>query len=143
MKPNSDNTDKAPSRGHETIAGRVFIVQQPKPRADGWSPNFESAREYGRIEFLFDPEDRVYAGPDSAREKLTTKLMDFDPATDYLCWTQYGDPAALWLTIMFLAGALHFRTIKYLYWSRGRAKESAIKRFTNETGFYIPIELTV
>ena len=36
----------------------VYIVQEPKPK-NGWTPDFSKAAEYGRLERVFTPDQRV------------------------------------------------------------------------------------
>jgi len=116
----------------------VFIIQQPRPKEDGWTPNFEPATKYGNLAFIFEANDRTYADPSSARKKALAKLKDFDSDHDYLLWANFGDPASLWLTIMVLVAQGH-RRLKFLYWSRGKSAEG----MSNENGFYFPVELDV
>lgn len=117
----------------------VFIVQRPRPRAkDGWMPNLQPATEYGKLEFIFASEDRAYASPKEARAKASARLHSFDPSTDFICWTNFGDPACMWIVIMLLVAKGH-RTLRFLYWSRG-IKDG---QMSNDNGYYAPIELDV
>jgi hypothetical protein len=123
--------------GKSSNSGRVFVVQKPRPKSDGWTPNLETATQYGRIEFVFDLADRAYADPSAAATKVASKLADFNPEKDFICWTSFGDPACLWIAIMYLAR--RYSKLRFLYWSRGR-KDGAMR---NENGFYFPLELNV
>jgi len=114
----------------------VYVIQQPKPKEGGWTPNLQPAVEYGRIEFVFDAGDRIYADPKAALEKARTRLKDFDPENDYLLWPNFGDPASQWLVVAHLT-ANGFNTLRWLYWTRGRVGNA----MSNENGFYIPITL--
>lgn len=119
-------------------SSRVFIIQQPRPKGDGWVPNFEPATQYGRLEFVFDAGDRAYADPTEAKKKAASRLSDFHADKDFLLWANFGDPATLWLTIMLLV-AIGNKKLKFLYWSRGR--QAGV--MSNEAGFYFPVELDV
>ena len=117
----------------------VYVIQQPRPRAtDGWVPNLEPATKYGAIKFIFDAEDKPHLDPTAALRKAMTRLKEFDSEKDFLCWTNFGDPASMWLTIMMLAGTGH-NSLTFLYWSRGKGKHG----MSNENGFYFPVELSI
>lgn len=128
----------------EAPASTVWVIQQPRPKANGWTPNLQSATTYGRIEFVFDAGDRAYADPGAAIRKARTRLAFFNPDKDYICWTHFGDPATLWLSIMLLAQ--RFSKLKFLYWSRSRVVKARTEEFPPEEdggGFYFPIEIDV
>lgn len=116
----------------------VFIVQKPRPKDDGWVPNFEPATKYGKLDYIFEAGDRTYADPASAKKKICSRLASFNSEHDFLLWSNFGDPASLWLTIMVLVAEGH-RRLKFLYWSRGKSTEG----MSNENGFYFPVELDV
>lgn len=118
--------------------GTVFIIQQPRPKDDGWSPDFSSAIQYGKLEFIFGVGDRAYADPREAKRKAAAKLANFNPAKDYLLWANFGDPATAWIVIMILVAKGYLR-LCFLYWSRGRSATG----MNNELGFYFPVELDV
>jgi len=120
----------------------VWVVQQPRPKANGWVPDLQSANRYGRIEFIFDAGDRAYSDPVAAVKKAKSRLVNFDPENDFLCWSHFGDPATLWLTVLLLGQRA--TRLKFLYWSRSK---SASRNFSDlpseESGFYFPIEIDV
>jgi len=113
---------------------RVFIIQQPRPKADGWVPNFESATKYGTLHFVYDLSDRAYADPHQASVKAQTKLADFNPIRDYILPTVFGDPATTWVVIQVLARRCD--QLKYLYWSRTRDENGVM---SNEVGYYYEV----
>lgn len=114
----------------------VYVIQQPRPKPGGWVPNLEPATKYGKLEFVFDADDRAYTAPSDARAKLAGKLRNFNPDTDSLLWANFGDPATLWLTIMHLVAGGH-QHLRFLYWSRGRVGD----HMSNDIGYYFPVEL--
>jgi hypothetical protein len=109
----------------------VYVIQRPRPRADGWQPDLSGAINYGKLAFVFDPDDKAYINPALAIEKADIALKDFDSKHDYLLWAQFGDPATMWLVISLLTLKGHTR-LQYLYWSRKRKDQPA-------DGYYIPI----
>lgn len=116
----------------------VYVIQRPRPKpGDGWMPDFSTAQPYGRLEFIFEPSDRIYADPREALKKAAARLNKFNPEHDLLLFTIFGDPAASWLVIQHLT-ALGFKKLKYLYWSKG-AKDGVVQG----KGFYYPVEIDV
>ncbi len=116
---------------HMSKSSTVYVIQRPKPRTDGWSPDLSGAGIYGKLSFVFDPEDRAYVDPVAAIAKADAMLKDFDSKHDYLLWAQFGDPATMWTVISLLTLKGHTR-LQYLYWSRKRKDQPA-------DGYYIPI----
>jgi hypothetical protein len=118
---------------------KVFIIQHPKPRAkDGWQPDLSPAANYGQLRFVFDADDKIYADPATAMKKAVERLKEFDAETDFLCWTNFADPAGLWLVIQLLAAG-GCKKLRYLYWSRGKRAGG----MTNDAGYYFPVEIDV
>ena len=122
---------------HPSNQSVVYAIQQPRPK-EGWTPNLQPATDFGRIEFIFDQGDRIYADPKAALKKARARLADFDPLTDYLLWPNFGDPAGQYLVCAYLT-SLGYNALRWLYWSRGRIEGRA----SNENGYYVPITLDV
>ncbi len=121
---------------------RVFIIQQPRPnpKKDNWTPSFDAATQYGGLRFIFDASDRAHLDPTTAQETVRQELKDFDPEQDFLLPTIFGDPAATWVTLLWLAPFLKsqgHRYVTFLYWSRGKGDEG----MTNENGYYMPCKI--
>lgn len=119
---------------------RVFIIQQPKPKMDGWVPSFDTATKYGGLHFIFDQSDRAHLDVDKAWGKVSEALRDFDPDHDYLLPTIFGDPATTWMTICWLAPMLinwGHDHLTFLYWNRGKGEEG----MTNANGYYSPCKI--
>lgn len=112
----------------------VYIAQQPAPRANGWTPDLTSAVEFGKIVYVFNGGESVYALPGPSMKKAQSLLKDFDPENDYFLWPNTGDPAALW-TCCFAISALGFSKIRILYWSRKRTNGQR----DHNNGYYSPI----
>lgn len=113
---------------------KVFVIQHPIPNHAGWTPDLGPAAQYGALHYIFDVDDKVYVDPNSAKTKLISRLKDFNPEEDFLCWHNAGDPAAVWLTIQVLASG-GVKKIKYLYWQKPR------KHSGQSGGHYLPIIL--
>ena len=132
--------ESPPPSGAAATLPRVFIIQQPRPKADGWTPSFDSAAKYGGLHYIFNKDERAEADPKAAMERVETALMDFNPEKDYILPTIFGDPATTWVTLLFLGPYLWergFDTIKFLYWSRGKGPEG----MSNDVGYYKPVEV--
>lgn len=115
----------------------VYVIQTPRPKSDGWTPNLEPASKYGKIEFVFPVGEKAWADPESSRHRAAERLKDFDPTRDYLCWANFGDPACLWIVIGMLV-ARGARSLKFLYWSRGRNEDGSSDK---THGHYFPVEI--
>lgn len=117
---------------------RVFIVQRPRPKADGWVPNFQAATKYGTLHFVFDIGDRAFNNPDAAMLKARTVLSDFNPDTDYILNVGFGDPmcgvVVDWL--MATRFGVQARKVQYLYWNRTVMPDGQIDKIN---GYYVPL----
>jgi hypothetical protein len=111
----------------------VFVIQQPRPNYRGWQPDLEPAKKFGTLEYIFNTDDRPHERPHLAMQKAEGRLLAFDPETDFVLWPSTGDPGGVWAVMLILA--LHFDSIKVLYWER---KEVNGVRSRTE-GFYIPL----
>ena len=112
----------------------VYVIQQANPRH--WTPDLAPAAKFGAVHFIFDADERPYASTFEAMDKIADRLQDFDPATDYICWSNAGDPAGMWLIMAYLGR--HHPCFRVLYWSRGKGRDG---NMTNENGYYFPIEI--
>ena len=122
------------------IPPRVFIIQQPKPKIDGWVPSFDTAAKYGGLHFVFEQSDRAHLDPSLAIRKVSEALDDFNPDQDYLLPTIFGDPATTWVSICWLVPLLldkGFKFLTFLYWNRGKGEEG----MTNANGYYSPCKI--
>ena len=63
---------------------KVYIIQEPAPRSDGWTPDMSTAAEHGALVNVFDKADRIYADTSAAVDKAKSKLKDFKPEEDFL-----------------------------------------------------------
>ncbi len=129
-------SDNGNSTSGLSKVGRVFIIQQPRPKSDGWVPNFEPATQFGALHYIFDAGDRAYADPRAAAAKAFAKLFDFDDNVDFLLATGFGDPTCRDVVVDLMARMGH--QPRYLNWSRGKGLDG---EWTNEVGYYIPIEV--
>lgn len=114
--------------------GRVFITQQPRPNARGWTPNFNPATQYGSLHFVFSGSDHPYCNPDQAIEDAAHVLSDFDPDNDYVLYPNTGDPAAIY-TVLIVLARMPIDKIRFLYWERKMV--DGVRSSTD--GFYSPI----
>ena len=117
----------------------VWIIQQPRPNAGGWQPDFSSAEKYGEFKFMFDSHEKVYANPNPSMHKaqrITGQEFNFE--TDYILWPNIGDPQAMFAFIFGFCLA-HLGNIDYvntLQWNRKREEDGSRNA---KSGFYIPI----
>ena len=114
---------------------KVFIIQRPRPKADGWLPNFDSAAKFGAIHYIFDENYRAHANTLKAKEDAINKLEEYNPSCDYILPTVFGDPAAVWIVVSAICQICFHERVsvaKFLYWSRGRGEQG----MSNENGYY-------
>ena len=122
------------------VAGsaRVFVVQRPRPKADGWSPNIQDASKYGRFHFIFDMGYRAFADTGTALSKAKAALADFNPDRDYILDISFGcDPMCGVVVAWALAQQFGYDNtkVKYLCWNR---KVGAGGTIDKTNGHYIP-----
>lgn len=111
---------------------KVYLMQEPLPKSDGWTPDLSMAAEHGAIKAIFDRGDRVYIDTDSAVEKARLRLKDFDPNEDFLLWVGFADPSVQWLVPMVLVD-MGYKEINYLFWSKRPNSPNG--------GYYYPIKI--
>lgn len=121
------------------MTGTVFVIQQPRPNNSGWLPDLSSASSYGKIEYIFDSHEKVFALPGPSLFKARKALKDFDCEKDYLLWPGVGDPAAMTVTLLALAEK-DMPFLKQLYWDRKRNDDGARHP---TSGFYVPLTFNI
>lgn len=117
----------------------VWIIQKPRPNKRDWTPDFSSAEKFGRIEFVFDEHEKVFAMPNPAKEKARRVFREkFNYETDYILWPNLGDPQAMIAAMigLFQEHLGHIEFINALQWDRKRDEYGQRGR----DGFYVPIK---
>lgn len=114
-------------------AATVFVMQRPKAKEGGWEPDLSPAMQYGKLEYVFDADDKPHASPTSALAKAKSRLANFDASRDYLLWPNFADISSMLIIVALLTRGGNTR-LRYLTWKRTRASEA---------GFYFPIEINV
>jgi hypothetical protein len=112
---------------------RVFVVQQPRPNNQGWTPNLGPATQYGAIHFVFSGSDRPQDDTRQAMIQAAERLQDFDPTKDFVVWPYTGDPAGAW-AVMLVLGNMDIDYIRVLCWQRKLENGER-----NGDGFYTPL----
>ena len=116
----------------------VYIIQQPKPNAKGWMPDFTDASKYGKFRFIFAPGERPWTDPEAAMETASVTLANFNADEDYILWPCTGDPAALFAVLLIL-GRFPINQVTFLYWER-----KIINGHRNKSeGFYTPVKFNL
>lgn len=110
----------------------VFFFQQPVPNGHGWTPDLSPAAPFGNFEFIFSSSDRPSANPVEAREKADKALQNFNPETDYICWSNAGDVFGIYPVISSLTQR-GIKSVRALVWHKPRN--------SSEAGRYIPTEV--
>lgn len=108
------------------MTAKVFISSEPYRDQD-----FSSAAGYGTIHFIFDQDLYAPSYPDDALIEAIAAVREFNPATDYLCYSG-TDPMAL-VSITAALVQRGVQEIKVLKWQKERVNGERTGR-----GFYIP-----
>lgn len=119
----------------------VYITQKPRPNTKNWEPNLTSAHQYGKLEFIFDTSDKVYALPGPSLFKARKALRNFNPDTDYILHINMTDPMALCVTMSALFKEFQaplMSHINFLYFDR---RIDGDGNRTAEGGVYYPVRL--
>lgn len=111
----------------------VYITQRPIPTRQGWTPDFNSAAKYGKLEYVFEAGKSLQAHPQATTEIAKSNLEDFNPAHDFLLCHTNCNQIANAACIMALM-AMGYNEIQFLYWNKDSRGEGI--------GFYEPIRLT-
>ncbi len=118
----------------------VFVIQQPTRNAHGWEPDFSSAEKFGKIQFVFDQSEKVYATPTPSKDKVAKlfKEQGFNHETDFILWQNLGDPMAMAAFMLAFCWEcdLDIPFVKFLQWNRKR-DENGVR--DPKQGFYVPI----
>lgn len=117
----------------------VYVTQQPVPNAKGWTPDLSSASEYGKIEFVFNGGEKIYALPGPSMNKARQMLKNFNAEEDYILWPGSCDPASLKVCMIVLV-LLGVHKIKTLYWDRERDRDG---NRSKSRGFYKPVTFEI
>lgn len=114
-----------------SLHSRVYIIQRPRPKQDGWTPDLTPAAQYGAIDFIFEAGDRPGLDVRHAAKIAAERLEYFDPDQDYLLWPNFADFAALHIVTMLLV-ASGCKMLKFLQFE---------KRRDGNGSCYIPLEI--
>lgn len=117
----------------------VYIPQPPPPTRNGWVPDLSSAIEFGRLQYVFDAGEKVYALPGPSMFKARKALRDFNPKEDFILWPNTGDPASLWITLI-VAMEHDPEFIRFLYWDRKRTTSG---ERDGRKGFYVECKIPI
>jgi hypothetical protein len=100
-------------------------------------PDLSSAASYGKLDYIFNGGEKVFALPGPSRFKARKKLEGFNPEEDYILWPGVGDPIAYAIVIDILA-SMDVDFYSLLNWDRKRSPDG-----TRESGqgFYVPIRI--
>lgn len=113
---------------------KIYLIQEPMPKSDGWTPDLSTAAEHGAIVPVFEKNDKVYIDTVSAVAKAKERLKDFNPDEDFLLWAGFADPSAQWVTCLVL-GSMNIKEAKFLFWSKRPSSPNG--------GYYYPIKITL
>lgn len=117
----------------------VYVVQVPKSTAKGFTPNLQSALQYGPISYVFQGEDQPELLPGPALNKAKNALKDFDPDKDYILWPNIGSPAAL-VSCLLALNLANLSSVQMLHWNRDIVPANSGGKRSYSTGHYTPVK---
>ena len=117
----------------------VYVVQRAIPNKHGWVPNLEPATKYGKLDYIFPADLFVSSQTNRAIDIAYQKMEQFEPESDYLCWSYSGDPIALSIVMLVLGNTGH-EFIRFLRWNRKRDKDGVV---IPNVGYYEPVDINL
>jgi len=78
----------------ETTMPTVYIVTRPRENKFGWTPDLTDAARYGKMQVVFEPDEKPQFNPSKAITTAREIMKDFSPE-DFLLWPGGGDPIAV------------------------------------------------
>lgn len=85
-------------------------------------------------------DERAHLDPDKASKQVEETMIDFDPETDFVLPTIFGDPATTWITLCWLSNYVFergFQHLNFLYWNRGKGEDG----MSDNHGYYAPVKI--
>ena len=111
----------------------VYIVTRPTENKFGWTPDLTDAARYGKMQVVFEPDDRPQFNPNKAINTAHDVLKDFGP-DDYLLWPGGSDPIAV--MICTAVASDNSDIVNVLRWERNFDEVRDRRK-----GWYMPVKL--
>ena len=112
----------------------VYVVNRPVKNKFGWMPDLTDATRYGKLEVVFEANEKPQFLPGPSILKARRIMEDFGP-DDYLLWPGGGDPIAVMITCMIAAEKSP--QVQVLRWERNIEEGERDRR----KGWYMPVTL--
>lgn len=77
----------------------VYVVTRPRENKFGWTPDLSDATKYGKLQVIFEPDEKPQFNPSRAINIARVILQSFSE-DDYLLWAGGGDPVAVMIACM-------------------------------------------
>ena len=111
----------------------VYIVTRPTENKFGWTPDLTDAARYGKMQVVFEPDDRPQFNPNKAITTAHDVLTNFGP-DDYLLWAGGSDPIAV--MICTAIASENSDIVNVLRWERNFDEVRDRRK-----GWYMPVKL--
>ena len=113
---------------------KVYVVTRPRENKFGWTPDLTDAARYGKLEVVFEPNEKPQFLPSPSIQKARKIMKDFS-ADDYILWPGGGDPIAV-MVVIAIASELS-PVVRILRWERNIEEGERDRR----KGWYMPVTL--
>ena len=114
----------------------VYVVNRPVKNKFGWTPDLTDAARYGKLEVVFEANEKPQFLPGPSILKARRIMEEFGP-DDYLLWPGGGDPIAVMITCMIAAEKSP--QVQVLRWERNIDEGERDRR----KGWYMPVTLAL
>ena len=117
----------------ETTMPTVYIVTRPRENKFGWTPDLTDAARYGKMQVVFEPDEKPQFNPSKAITTAREIMKDFSP-DDFLLWPGGSDPVAV--MVCTAVASEQSEIVNVLRWERNH---NEVRDRTK--GFYMPVKL--
>ena len=112
----------------------VYIVTRPRENKFGWTPDLSDATKYGKLQVIFEPDEKPQFNPSRAINIARVILQSFSE-DDYLLWAGGGDPVAVMNACMVASESCDI--VNVLRWERNFNEGERDRR----KGWYLPVKM--
>jgi len=117
----------------ETTMPTVYIVTRPRENKFGWTPDLTDAARYGKMQVVFEPDEKPQFNPSKAITTAREIMKDFSPE-DFLLWPGGGDPIAV--MVCTAIASEQSDVVNILRWERNFDEVRDRRK-----GWYMPVKL--
>ncbi len=117
-----------------TDMSTVYVVTRPRENKFGWTPDLSDATKYGKLQVIFEPDEKPQFNPSRSINIARVILQSFSE-DDYLLWAGGGDPVAVMIACMVASESCDI--VNVLRWERNFNEGERDRR----KGWYLPVKM--